>query len=208
MKTDASEKADLVSHVAQLNEKFQQIFIVDGCKSMGRYLPKSGVSLSNYSEILDFLIFRTYDCGHSVALFNQLSLYDSLLCQPVVIPGKNSHVISRCVKGDNVLFIDPLFSHLYIYPGGDPISESDLPENWAESVQSAISGIHAYPIDQIQYRNPKLILNRMIDWLDVVIEGDFRTFSFRTLFTSQHEFFFKCFTVIVIALILIYRAIL
>lgn len=208
MSTNPLEKESLVTHVSLLNSEFQEKIINDGFERHGRYAPKSGVSLFGYSEILDFVLFRIYDCGHAVALFNQFAEIEGLHCQPVVIPGPQSHVISRCVKDVEVLFVDPLFNHLYIDAGGTPIPESELPFRWAESVLSAsLTGILSYPINEIQYRNPKLLLNKMVDWTEDLTGRNLRTFSFRSLFTSQHEFFFKSFAVLMIALLLMYRTI-
>ena len=105
-------------------------------------------------------------------------------------------MVSRCQKNDEVLFVDPLYDHLYLDRNGKAILEKSLREEWRESAERCSNpGILGYPIQQIQYRNPRIFLNRIVNLLDGKIFLDLTTFSFRKLMPSQHlfNFFFAMF---------------
>lgn len=154
------------------------------------YRPHSGLPVFGYSEIIDFALFRTYDCGHAVALFNRAARYHGVDCGPITTFGSaGGHVISTCEVEGNIVFVDPLFSFIYRHSDGTYATQGEVVSNWEYFVfESDNAGVRSYPIEGFRVRNPKFFLNRVVDFFNEQGFDALELFSFRRIMVSTHLF--------------------
>lgn len=167
---------DVVSKIQGVNPRF--------------YKPHSGLPWLGYSEILDFVVYGIYDCGHAVALFNRVAWHRGWDCRPITVFGHGGgHVISACLVGDRYVFVDPLYDFIYRYEDGRDATLEEVVIDWENLTSGASnSEIKNYPIDSVRVRNPKFVINRLIDFLSKRGFKTFELFSLRGLIFSTHLF--------------------
>lgn len=177
-------------NIDRIMMEFQENVSQARSETHSAYRSHSGLPVFSYSEIIDFAIFRTYDCGHAVALFNRAARYCGVDCGPIVTFGSNGgHVISTCEIDGNIVFLDPLFNIIYRHPDGTLATQNEITSNWEGLVRESDSaGIRNFPIESFRVRNPKFFLNRVVDFFVEQGVDAMELFSFRRIIVSTHLF--------------------
>lgn len=92
--------------------------------------------------------------------------------------GLNLHVIVEATKGEEVIFVDPLYDWVYLDDRGRPVTRVHLETQWSTLIEAApLDGILQYPIDYgIRYTN----------WNALGKVGSYVEAGMRTVFGEAH----------------------
>lgn len=186
--------------------EFQEAIVATSGDIPPIYRAHSGLPVFSYSMVIDFAIFRIYDCGHAVALFNRVARNRGIDCRPILTFGAGGgHVISSCDVEGNIALVDPLFNFIYRRSDGSFATQNEVVLNWSQLVEeSSNDGILEYPIERFRKRNPKFLLNRVVDFLFELGFDSLEMFTFRWFVGSTHLFLAIIFGGVSSGLLLLY----